>query len=402
MDQNYPKKCPCCGEGMVYDVYDICGVCGWEDDVVQNEDPTFPGGANKLCLLDYRAEFLELRKKNKDYRWDDRIKDREVGNAEEIAEEIPEEIAEENPKENPKEKPKENPEENLEENKIEIMMVQLLFRQKPKSPTTTQMREALERYLGDLGEIPYVETSKESTGDMFMFPLLKYKAVLKDRPDGVPVMATFLGSDGESGIEVDDAQRYQFWDVPNGNDLIDECKYTILVNTMLGAALSYRDQAEILLAQVDAAIDCYPECMGIYVHQSGKLITPETFRAQRNASLSERFISMFVNARFFNLSDTEEMLVDTLGFYVFGGADVQVHFKNMDPNHVVNYVYNIASYQFDNDFPIQSGETIDSLGEDGEMQRNPQWGVQYEDAMVSPLRTVLDVNCGKFAGGNRG
>lgn len=194
---------------------------------------------------------------------------------------------------------------------------------------------------------------------MFMFPLLKYKAVLKDRPDGVPVMATFLGSDGESGIEVDDAQRYQFWDVPNGNDLIDECKYTILVNTMLGAALSYRDQAEILLAQVDAAIDCYPECMGVYVHQSGKLITPETFRAQRNASLSERFISMFVNARFFNLSDTEEMLVDTLGFYVFGG-------------------------------------------EDGEMQRNPQWGVQYEDAMVSPLRTVLDVNCGKFAGGNRG
>ena len=386
MDQNYPKKCPCCGEGMVYDVYDICGVCGWEDDLVQNEDPTFPGGANKLCLLDYRAEFLELRKKNKDYRWDDRIKDREVENAEEIAEE----------------NPKENPKENLEENKIEIMMVQLLFRQKPKSPTTTQMRETLERYLGDLGEIPYVETSKESTGDMFMFPLLKYKAVLKDRPDGVPVMASFLGSDGESGIEVDEAQRYQFWDVPNGNDLIDECKYTILVNTMLGAALSYRDQAEILLAQVDAAIDCYPECMGIYVHQSGKLITPETFREQRNASLSERFISMFVNARFFNLSDTEEMLVDTLGFYVFCGADVQVHFKNMDPNHVVNYVYNIASYQFDNDFPIQSGETIDSLGEDGEMQRNPQWEVQYEDAMVPPLRTVLDVNCGEFAGGNRG
>ena len=96
-----------------------------------------------------------------------------------------------------------------------------------------------------------------------MFPLLKHKAVLKDRPDGVPVMATFLGSDGESGIEVDDVQRYQFWDVPNGNDLIDACKYTI-------------------------------------------------------------------------------------------------------------------------------------------MQRNPQWKVQYEDSLVDPLRTVLDVNCGEFAGGNRG
>lgn len=289
-----------------------------------------------------------------------------------------------------------------QESKIEIMMVQLLFKQKPKSPTTAQMREALERYLGDLGEISYAETSKESTGDMFMFPLLKHKAILKDRPDGVPVMATFLGSDGESGIEVDDVQRYQFWDVPNGNDLIDACKYTILVNTTLGAALPYREQAEILLAQVDAAIDSYPECIGIYVQQSGKLITPETFRAQRNASLSERFISMFVNARFFNLSETKEMLVDTLGFYVFGGADVQVHFKNMDPNHVVNYVYNIASYQFDNDFPIESGETIDSLDTNGKMQRNPQWKVQYENSLVDPLRTVLDVNCGEFAGGNRG
>ena len=30
-----------------------------------------------------------------------------------------------------------------------------------------------------------------------------------------------------------------------------------------------------------------------------------------------------------------EMLVDTLGFYVFGGADVQVHFKKLNPNYVV-------------------------------------------------------------------
>ena len=67
----------------------------------------------------------------------------------------------------------------------------------------------------------------------------------------------------------------------------------------------------------------------------------------------------------------------------------------------MNYVYNIASYQFDNDFPIKSGETIDSLDEYGKMQMTPQWKVQYEDAIVPPLRTVLDVNCGKYAGGNR-
>ena len=287
------------------------------------------------------------------------------------------------------------------ESKIGIMMVQLLFKNKPKSPKTEELRSTFEKYIGDLGEIPYAETSKESTGDMFMFPLLKHKVILKDKPDGVPVIASFLSSDDGAGIEVDDMKRSQFWDVPNGNDIVDECKNTILLNTMLGAALPYREQAEIMLAQIDAAIDCYPECIGIYVHQSGKLITPDMFKEQRNAGLSERFINLFVNVRFFNLADTDEMIVDSLGFYVFGGADVQVHFKGLDPNHVVNYVYNIASYQFDNDFPIKSGETIDSLDEYGKMQMTPQWKVQYEDAIVPPLRTVLDVNCGKYAGGNR-
>ena len=95
------------------------------------------------------------------------------------------------------------------------------------------------------------------------------------------------------------------------------------------------------------------------------------------------------------------MLVDTLGFYVFGGADVQVHFKDMNPNHVVNYVYNIASYQFDNDFSIKSGDTIDSIDENGKMQIDPQWNVQYENSIVMPERTVLDIACGEYAGGNR-
>lgn len=51
-----------------------------------------------------------------------------------------------------------------EDNHLEMMMVQLLFKEKPQSPTTEQVRKALEKQFGDLGETPYVETSKESTG----------------------------------------------------------------------------------------------------------------------------------------------------------------------------------------------------------------------------------------------
>lgn len=288
------------------------------------------------------------------------------------------------------------------EEKMEIMMAQLLFSNKPQAPSADRVRAALEKYLGTLGDVPSVEPSKEpNNGELFMFPLEKYKVTFQDAPDGMPVMATYMASNAESGIEIDDMKRTQLWDVPNGNDIIDACKYTVLVSTMLGAALPYRDQAEILLAQVGAALDCYPDCIGIYVYQSGKLITPEMFNADKKYDLSTRFIKMFVNVRFFNITNTEEMVVDTLGFNVFGGADVQVHFKNMDPNNVVNYVYNIASYQFENDFPIESGETIDSIDQNGDMQKSPQWRTQYENSLIGPDRIVLDINCGEYAGGDR-
>jgi hypothetical protein len=285
--------------------------------------------------------------------------------------------------------------------KIEIMMVQLLFKSRPQSPTAEQFRKALEKQFGDLGEVPYAEPSKESDGDMFMFPIPKFKVIMKDKPEGVPVMASFLGANHENGLEVDEEKRYQFWDVPNANEIVDECRHAVLITTMLGAALPYEKQAEAMLGQVEAALECYPECIGIYATQSGKLITPEMFYDFKQYSLSERFIQLFVNVRLFNISENDESVVDTLGLYVFGGADVQVHFKNLDPNHVVNYVYNIATYQFDNDFPIKSGDTIDSIDETGAMQMTPQWNVQYENSMVDPERTVLDVACGEYAGGNR-
>lgn len=35
--------------------FDICPVCGWEDDPAQSRDPTLTGGANEMNLNDARA-----------------------------------------------------------------------------------------------------------------------------------------------------------------------------------------------------------------------------------------------------------------------------------------------------------------------------------------------------------
>lgn len=54
--------CPCCGFRTLTEEerggYEICGVCGWEDDFVQFRDPGYRGGANSESLDEARAAFL--------------------------------------------------------------------------------------------------------------------------------------------------------------------------------------------------------------------------------------------------------------------------------------------------------------------------------------------------------
>lgn len=54
--------CPCCGfrtlESETRGSYDICAVCGWEDDGVQLDDPDYRGGANAESLNEARAAWI--------------------------------------------------------------------------------------------------------------------------------------------------------------------------------------------------------------------------------------------------------------------------------------------------------------------------------------------------------
>jgi hypothetical protein len=37
--------------------FDICAVCGWEDDPIQNDDPDYDGGANHISLVAAKRAF---------------------------------------------------------------------------------------------------------------------------------------------------------------------------------------------------------------------------------------------------------------------------------------------------------------------------------------------------------
>lgn len=53
-------KCPVCGKYTFQSgpgSYEICLVCGWEDDKAQYKDPNLKGGANKLSLKEYKERY---------------------------------------------------------------------------------------------------------------------------------------------------------------------------------------------------------------------------------------------------------------------------------------------------------------------------------------------------------
>jgi hypothetical protein len=53
--------CPCCGSIYFSESpgsYEICEVCGWEDDIVQLADPLFAGGANEPSLYEAQQAFI--------------------------------------------------------------------------------------------------------------------------------------------------------------------------------------------------------------------------------------------------------------------------------------------------------------------------------------------------------
>lgn len=54
-------KCPVCGKSELVDDGDVCPVCKWFHDIVQEEDPDYEGGENFMSLNQAREAYAEGR-----------------------------------------------------------------------------------------------------------------------------------------------------------------------------------------------------------------------------------------------------------------------------------------------------------------------------------------------------
>lgn len=268
-----------------------------------------------------------------------------------------------------------------------VYSIWLLFEKKAERPEIDRVLEKIQDRLGETDVIT------EQPDGLYGFAL-KEHLVTYEGGQQVPSQLLMTEPHERKQELADSIARSQFWECPDGTEILDGCKWQVMISDFLSIGLPVLERADILAEWVEIALELFPDCKAVYYQPSGKLLTVQQLQHSPYSG-SLRFFYGGVNARFFKIQDTGDMLVDTLGMYALGMPDVQYHFHGLDPNAVVNHAYTVTLYQFQNEAPIASGHTIDGISPP------EQWDCQYETSLIQPIRDVLDIAPGKYAAGNR-
>lgn len=271
-----------------------------------------------------------------------------------------------------------------------VFIMHLLFEEKAAMPEKAFMCDVMDRHIGENECFSY-------TDNTVSFSAKKYCSEFKDAK--LPPMLMITGCTEITDWHPDAIAMSQMWDCPDSEEIFDKCRYQVVATDMLAAGLDYKDRADMLMDYMEALLEMFPTCRAIMFDTSGKMFRREDV-LNKDIPRKSRFIFFAVNVRFFRIEGTEDMMVDTLGMSTLFLPDLQYHFHGVDENAVVEHAYNMLSYIYENNCPIKAGETIDGL-RDGAICREVQWRCQYENALIQPVREVIDVNMGEYASGKR-
>ena len=241
-------------------------------------------------------------------------------------------------------------------------IIELLFEEEVKRPTAGAVLRAAKETFGDIEAIT-------RNNDITSFAVQNYTAYKKEDNKFEPVM---LGMGKVAEFK---------------QDSISE--------------LERQQRAVMLMQWLEAVLPLFPACKLVWVKPAGKLQSVQAIKKFKQQGVS-KFIFSMVNIRFFNIPDSNEFIVDSTGLNGIGLSDVQFHFKGLNPNKVANLAYSLIWYVLSSEENIiKDGDTIDGMDDSGKMTSAVQWKCRYEDSIVEPLRSVLDIEMGKYAAGDR-
>jgi len=243
------------------------------------------------------------------------------------------------------------------------------------------------------GEIDCVSDDK----NMAMFAIHKYQNELKD--GDIPATLILMGASSTNELAIDEITRGQMWTCPESKEILENCKYQVIAHDLITEGLDYKQKADLLMDYMEAVLELFPSCKGVYFENSGKMFSRDAI-LEHTVEKEERFVYFAVNIRVFNIQGSDELLVDSLGMNVVRLPDIQYHFNEMDPNWVVQHAYNMLCDIYEKDCSIETGHTISGIL-DGEMNEEVKWRCAFEESLIAPERPVIDIHMGEYAAGKR-
>ena len=269
-----------------------------------------------------------------------------------------------------------------------------LFENPVIMPTAEAVCAKLTEKFGMVTELAEEQNMPQKPSELKSFVLWEHQVYYEKEKREFPSQLILYGAYTFDTAQFDEAVRAQFWSCPEKEAFIARCRYSIMASNMLAAGLPVLEQYGILADYADAVLELFPDCIGIYWPHSQNLLPREVYEHSSWNSPELHFLDGGLNVRFFNITGTNEMLFDTLGLTPIGLPDLQCHCKNLEPNQVVVFMRNLAAYLFEYGDVIEDGNTVEGI-------HHEKWVCRKEDAIISPMRVVLDIHMGEFAGGNR-
>lgn len=269
-----------------------------------------------------------------------------------------------------------------------IFLVHLLFNEPCELPDEETCIRVMEKHLGPV--------DCRHDGKMAGFHPKKYDHARYEKHPYLMVSPCAEMND----FKIDDFTRSQIRDCENRDDLLSQATHHIIAADSFTSDLPYKKRGEMLMNYVEGLVELFPECTAVLFQPSGKMFSSSQIR-NSNVDQEDRFVYYAVNARCFFVQEGDEMVVDTVGMGVLGLPDLQYHFGGMDPGAVAYHAYIIASFIYNNNNPIGENDSVDGLKE-GEFDPETEWKCRYEEALIQPARTVVDIDTGEFAKGIRG
>ncbi|MGY8770093.1 MAG: DUF4261 domain-containing protein [Pirellulales bacterium] len=277
-----------------------------------------------------------------------------------------------------------------------VYSVQLLYAQQPKVSKTNLLNHLEKSCPG----ITPLDGIRDSGLLAFMHP--DYTNPENKLP--AQWMITPAALDNPGNISSFSASLEQSWSWPEAEATVKQCQYSVSIGDVLASWMPALDRLSLIQKMVTAVMEVAP-CDAIHWHPTEQFIDPEAFSGvMESPDIDPWLVPGAVNIRHYSVAGygndldetSEDMIADSLGLGVLGLPDLQCHFKSLDYEAIVQWLYNHAISTFEKGETLSEGQSVAGL------KPGQVWKCRYEESMVAPKRTLVDINPGKaYAAGIR-